>query len=149
MTPSQIIADNAPRVATCQGDRVKKDSHIAKLSESIENRELCDSTICEDESLQCESVRETPRTMSEVDDSESEVIANLNNLLSTSSIVSPIVQVDLKEEKLNTQQPTPLEVKDEGIIKSAGALATPPSCYDELMPVAPTSPEEDVKGAGC
>ena len=79
MTPSQIIADNAPRVATYQGDKEKNESHIAKLSESVENRELCDSTKCEDESIQLESVRDTPKTMGEVAESESEVIANIND----------------------------------------------------------------------
>lgn len=125
----------------------ENESHIAKLSESDNESELCDSTICEVESVQIECERDTPKEKSEVDDSQSEVDSKTNTLLSTSSVVSHIVQVDIKEEELNVQQPTPLEVKDEEItLVGDGVLPVPWFHHEDLIPTAPTSTEEDVKG---
>ena len=125
----------------------ENESHIAKLSENDKESELCDSTICEVESISIECERDTSTEKREVDDSQTEVIAEINNLLSTSSVVSHIVQVDIKEKELNVQQPAPLEVNDKEITTVGdGVLAVPWFHDDDLISTTPTTTEEDVKG---
>lgn len=122
------------------------ESHIAKLSENDKESELCDSTICEIESIPIECERDTSTEKKEVDDSQTEVIAKINDLLSTSTVVSHIAQVDIKEEKLNAQQPAPLEVNDEEItMVGDGVLGVPWFHHDDLIPTTATITEEDIK----
>jgi hypothetical protein len=71
----------------------KNESHIAKLRESENKRELCDSTHCDLESINNSSVRDTPQRNRELECKSCEDIFETNTLISTSSIVFPNVQV--------------------------------------------------------
>ena len=82
---------------------------------SVKKSELCDPTIYEFEGIQIEGARDTLKEKKEVDDGQSEVDFETNTLISTFSVISHIVYVDIKEEESNVQQSTPLEINDEEI----------------------------------
>ena len=71
------------------------ESHIAKLNESVMKSELCDSTTCEVECLDFESMSGQDN-MSVVDGRTCEDVST-NLIISTSSAVSCVVQVAFEE----------------------------------------------------
>jgi hypothetical protein len=78
----------------------ENESHIAKLRECENERELCDSTHCEVESIKNASVRDTPQKNRKLECKSCEGIFSTNTLMSTSSVAFPNVHVynENKEE---------------------------------------------------
>jgi len=83
----------------------ENESHIAKLSESVIKSELCDSTICEVESIHFE--RREKENISVVDDKTCEDIF-YNVIISTSGVVSCDMQVAFEEREPCVVQPASL-----------------------------------------
>ena len=83
-----------------QQNLCENESHVAKLRESENKRELCDSTHCDIKSINNSSVRDTPQRDRELECKSCEDIFETNTLISTSSVVFPNVQVcnENKEE---------------------------------------------------
>ena len=71
----------------------ENESHIAKLRESENKSELCDSTHYEVENIKNASVRDTPQKNRELECKSCEDIFKTNILIFTSSVVFPNVQV--------------------------------------------------------
>ena len=83
------------------------ESHIAKMRESENKSELSDSTHYKDESVNNESVRDTPQKNRYLECRPSEDIFETNTLISTSSFVFPNVQVgDENREQMDAQDNT-------------------------------------------
>ena len=78
----------------------ENESHIAKLRESENKSELCDSTHYEVENIKNASVRDTPQKNRELECKSCDDIFETNILISTSSALFPNVQVcnENKEE---------------------------------------------------
>jgi hypothetical protein len=83
-----------------QQNLCENESHLAKLRESENKRELCDSTHYDIESINNASVRDTTQKNRELECKSCEDIFETNTLISTSSVVLPNVQVcnEIKEE---------------------------------------------------
>ena len=71
----------------------ENEGHIAKLKESENKSELCDSTHRDIESINNVSERDTPQKNRELECKSCEDIFETNTLISTSSVVFPNVQV--------------------------------------------------------
>jgi len=71
----------------------ENENHIAKLRESENKSELCDSTHCDVESINNASVRDTTNKNRELECKSCEDIFETNTRISTSSVVFPNVQV--------------------------------------------------------
>jgi len=92
----------------------ENESHIAKLSESENKSELCESTICEIESIHHEIERYTPHKKRDLDCKLCEDVFETNPLIYTSSVVSQSVQVCKKnEEEMAAHHITTLDEKGE------------------------------------
>ena len=85
----------------------ENESHIAKMRESENKSELSDSTHYKVESVNNESVRDTPQKNRYLECRPSEDIFETNNLISTSSFVFPNMQVgDENREEMDAQDNT-------------------------------------------
>ena len=94
----------------------ENESHIAKMRESENKSELSDSTHYKVESVNNESVRDTPQKNRYLECRPSENIFETNTLISTSSFVFPNVQVgDENREEMDAQDNTILVERNEKV----------------------------------
>ena len=85
----------------------ENENHIAKLRESENKSELCDSTHCDVESINNASVRDTTNKNRELECKSCEDIFETNTLISTSSVVFPNVHVcNENEEEMDAHDNT-------------------------------------------
>jgi hypothetical protein len=93
------LSESENKSELCDSTKCKNESHIAKLSDSENKSEMCDSTQCEVESINKWSVRDTPHKKIELHCKTCEGDLNTKPLISTSSVVSQNMQVRKKKEE--------------------------------------------------